>query len=52
MQIDTRTLNIDDYDELVSAMRRAYPKMSEYVWSKKSIAKLTKISNRDRFVLL
>jgi len=43
MQIETRTLKVDDYDELVETMRRAYPQMSEYVWSKKSIAKLNKI---------
>jgi len=43
MQIETRTLKVEDYDELVETMRRAYPQMSEYVWSKKSIAKLNKI---------
>jgi len=35
MQIETRTLKVDDYEELVETMRRAYPQMSEYVWSKK-----------------
>ncbi|WBV61304.1 carbon-nitrogen hydrolase family protein [Chryseobacterium camelliae] len=43
MQIETRTLKLEDYDELVEIMKLAYPKMSEYVWAKKSIAKLTKI---------
>jgi two-component SAPR family response regulator len=35
MQIETRTLKLEDYDELVEIMKLAYPKMSEYVWSKK-----------------
>lgn len=43
MQIETRTLTTQDYPELVETMKRAYPQMSEYVWSKKSIEKLTKI---------
>lgn len=43
MQIETRPLTVEDYPGLVETMRRAYPQMSEYVWSKKSIEKLTKI---------
>ncbi|REC46423.1 carbon-nitrogen hydrolase family protein [Chryseobacterium pennipullorum] len=43
MQIETRPLSIQDYDELVVTMKRAYPQMSESIWSKKSIEKLTKI---------
>jgi predicted amidohydrolase len=43
MQIETRPLTVQDYDELVVTMKRAYPQMSEYVWSKKSIEKLTRI---------
>jgi predicted amidohydrolase len=41
MQIETRALTVADYPELVETMKRAYPQMSEYVWSKKSIEKLT-----------
>lgn len=43
MQIETRPLTVQDYDELVITMKRAYPQMSESIWSKKSIEKLTKI---------
>ena len=43
MKIETRPLKIEDYEELIATMRRAYPKMSESVWSKKSIQKLTHI---------
>ncbi|MFN1217999.1 nitrilase-related carbon-nitrogen hydrolase [Chryseobacterium kwangjuense] len=43
MQIETRPLTVQDYDELVVTMKRAYPQMSESIWSKKSIEKLTKI---------
>lgn len=43
MQIETRPLTVEDYPGLVETMRRAYPQMSEYVWSKKSIEKLTRI---------
>ncbi len=43
MQIDIRNLKIDDYNELGEAMKKAYPAMSENIWSKKSIEKLIKI---------
>ncbi|MGC5743916.1 nitrilase-related carbon-nitrogen hydrolase [Chryseobacterium sp. NFX27] len=43
MQIETRALSLQDYDELVVTMKRAYPQMSESIWSKKSIEKLTRI---------
>lgn len=43
MQIDARNLSVNDHDELVGTMKRAYPTMSEYIWPKKSIEKLTKI---------
>ena len=43
MQIYIRNLAIDDYDELKEAMQKAYPAMSENIWSKKSIEKLIKI---------
>ncbi|WP_294233048.1 carbon-nitrogen hydrolase family protein [uncultured Chryseobacterium sp.] len=43
MQIETRALTIADYPELVETMKRAYPQMSEYVWSRRSIEKLTTI---------
>ena len=43
MQIDIRNLKIDDYNELREAMKKAYPAMSENIWSKKSIEKLIKI---------
>ena len=39
MQIDIRNLKIDDYNELREAMKKAYPAMSENIWSKKSIEK-------------
>ena len=43
MQVETRSLRVSDYEELRETMQRAYPKMSENLWSKKSIEKLTKI---------
>ena len=43
MQIDIRKLSIDDYEELRDTMQKAYPAMSESIWSKKSIQKLIKI---------
>ncbi|MGL6129533.1 GNAT family N-acetyltransferase [Chryseobacterium artocarpi] len=43
MQIETRPLTVQDYDELAETMKRAYPQMSESIWSKKSIEKLTRI---------
>ena len=43
MQIDIRNLQITDYDELRETMQKAYPAMSESIWSKKSIQKLIKI---------
>ncbi|AZA83036.1 carbon-nitrogen hydrolase [Chryseobacterium lactis] len=43
MQIETRPLNVQDYDELAQTMKRAYPQMSESIWSKKSIEKLTRM---------
>ena len=43
MQIDIRKLTLNDYDELKSTMEKAYPSMSENIWSKKSIQKLIKL---------
>jgi predicted amidohydrolase len=43
MQIDIRSLNINDYEELRETMQKAYPAMSENIWSRKSIQKLVKI---------
>lgn len=43
MQIDIRNLHISDYDELRDTMEKAYPSMSENIWSKKSIQKLVKM---------
>ncbi|MCW4452331.1 carbon-nitrogen hydrolase family protein [Kaistella sp. BT6-1-3] len=43
MQIDIRKLAIEDYDELKETMQKAYPAMSENIWSKKSIQKLIRI---------
>jgi two-component SAPR family response regulator len=51
MQIETRNLTVQDYDELAETMKRAYPQMSESIWSKKSIEKLTKYFLTDRSVL-
>ena len=43
MQIDIRPLELSDFDELIEVMKRAYPNMSELIWAKKSIKKLTTI---------
>ena len=43
MQIDIRKLAIEDYEELKETMQKAYPAMSESIWSKKSIQKLLRI---------
>ena len=43
MQIETRPLTIEDYEGLKETMKKAYPAMSENIWSKKSIQKLLKI---------
>ncbi|MBP0611455.1 GNAT family N-acetyltransferase [Chryseobacterium sp. cx-311] len=43
MQIDIRKLAIEDYDELRETMQKAYPTMSESIWSRKSILKLLRI---------
>src|SRR5690606_3495642 len=43
MQIDIRKLAIEDYDELRETMQKAYPTMSESIWSRKSIQKLLRI---------
>ena len=43
MQIDIRNLAISDYEELRDTMQKAYPAMSENIWSKKSIQKLIKL---------
>ncbi|WP_018674508.1 bifunctional GNAT family N-acetyltransferase/carbon-nitrogen hydrolase family protein [Riemerella columbina] len=42
MQVDIRKLNIDDYDALVSVMKKAYPEMND-IWDKRNIQKLTSI---------
>lgn len=42
MQVDIRRLNIDDYDALVSVMKKAYPEMND-IWDKRNIQKLTSI---------
>lgn len=43
MQIDIRKLAIEDYEELRETMMKAYPTMSQSIWSKKSIEKLIRI---------
>ncbi|KMQ71523.1 carbon-nitrogen hydrolase family protein [Chryseobacterium koreense] len=43
MEIEIRALKIEDYDGLKETMQKAYPAMSENIWSKKSIQKLIKI---------
>lgn len=43
MQIDIRRLSLDDYEDLVESMKEAYPELSDNVWSKRSIQKLTSI---------
>ena len=43
MQIDIRPLKIEDYEELRETMQKAYPAMSESIWSKTSIKKLIKL---------
>lgn len=40
MHIETRPLQLSDYDELITAMKRSYPNMSEDIWDKNSIKKL------------
>ena len=44
MQIDIRPLKIEDYEELRETMQKAYPAMSESIWSKTSIKKLIKLT--------
>ncbi|MFV0506413.1 MAG: nitrilase-related carbon-nitrogen hydrolase [Bacteroidales bacterium] len=43
MQIDIRKLKLSDFDEMTEVMKRAYPTMSESLWSRGSIKKLTSI---------
>ncbi|WP_285268799.1 carbon-nitrogen hydrolase family protein [Kaistella rhinocerotis] len=43
MQIDIRKLAVEDYEELRETMMKAYPTMSQSIWSKKSIQKLIRI---------
>ncbi|MBQ0151681.1 MAG: carbon-nitrogen hydrolase family protein [Chryseobacterium sp.] len=43
MQIETRKLHIQDYDELIDAMKLAYPHMADNIWTYKDIARLTTI---------
>ncbi|WP_294312655.1 carbon-nitrogen hydrolase family protein [uncultured Chryseobacterium sp.] len=51
MQIETRALTVADYPELVETMKRAYPQMSEYVWSRRSIEKLTTIFQKGQICI-
>ena len=43
MHIEIRNLQTDDYAQLCTTMKKAYPDMAESVWSEKSIRKLIKI---------
>lgn len=43
MQIDIRKLAVENYEELRETMMKAYPTMSQSIWSKKSIQKLIRI---------
>lgn len=43
MQVEIRKLSVDDYDELATAMKNAYPDIEDNVWSKRNIQKLTSI---------
>ena len=43
MQIELRKLSVEDYNELAAVMRKSYPSMPEYIWSERSIDKLTTI---------
>ena len=52
MQVETRPLRLSDYDELRETMQRAYPSMSENLWSKKSIEKLTKIFSEGQICII
>lgn len=40
MNIETRNLTIDDYNDLSDSMRQAYDTMAGAIWSKKSISRL------------
>ncbi|WP_295211430.1 carbon-nitrogen hydrolase family protein [Chryseobacterium sp. sg2396] len=51
MQIETRALTVADYPELVETMKRAYPQMSEYVWSRRSIEKLTTMFQKGQICI-
>ncbi|WP_312083068.1 carbon-nitrogen hydrolase family protein [Epilithonimonas hominis] len=52
MQVEIRKLNIDDYDELAEAMRKAYPEIDDNVWSKRNIQKLTSIFAEGQICIL
>ena len=43
MHIESRKLAIADYEELRETMSKAYPTMSESIWTKKNIEKLIRI---------
>ncbi|MCO5248234.1 MAG: carbon-nitrogen hydrolase family protein [Chitinophagales bacterium] len=51
MQVEVRTLTLDDYEELVEAMQEAYPTISDNTWSKRSIQKLTSIFPDGQFCI-
>ncbi len=43
MQVDIRRLHLDDYDDLLVAMKKSYPEMNGDLWDKRNIQKLTSI---------
>lgn len=43
MQVESRNLTVDDYDELAEVMRKVYPDMQNNIWQKRNIQKLTSI---------
>lgn len=43
MNIETRKLTLEDYDDLKESMEQAYDTLGGQIWSKASIAKLLKI---------
>lgn len=51
MQIETRKLTLNDYDELVESMQESYPEIEDNTWSKRNIQKLTSIFPEGQFCI-